>query len=185
MKRIGRGLRRSLTYANIAATLALFVAMGGTAAAAVMITNNNQVAQNTISGHQPPSGKHANLISGSVNATDLSPGVKSSFQDQCPVGLSLGRDICYEPNLRTAATQSAALQACENAFLRLPDAGELADVFNYVGAPQPDEWTSMYYLLNGNFEGDTLAYTSSRAVTRGTVLSSVSLAYRCVSNPTN
>ena len=32
------------------------------------------MAQNTISGHKPPSGKHSNLIAGSVNATDLATG---------------------------------------------------------------------------------------------------------------
>jgi hypothetical protein len=62
---------RHLTYANVVSTLALVFAMGGTAAAAVMITSNKQVAPNTISGHTPPSGDHANVIAGSINNTDL------------------------------------------------------------------------------------------------------------------
>jgi hypothetical protein len=57
--------------AMVVALIALFVALGGTAAAAVIITDNSEVAQGTISGHKPPSGKHANIIAGSVNATDL------------------------------------------------------------------------------------------------------------------
>jgi Sulfatase-modifying factor enzyme 1 len=64
-------LRSHLTYANVMATLAVFIALGGTATAAVIITSNSQVAQNTISGHKPPSGKHSNLIAGSVNGTDV------------------------------------------------------------------------------------------------------------------
>jgi hypothetical protein len=67
-------IRARLTYANVMATLAVFIALGGTAAASVIITSNTQVASNTISGHHPPSGKHANLIAGSVNAQDLANG---------------------------------------------------------------------------------------------------------------
>jgi hypothetical protein len=64
-------LRSSLTYANVMATLAVFIALGGSATAAVIITSNSQVAQGTISGHKPPAGKHANIITGSVNGTDV------------------------------------------------------------------------------------------------------------------
>jgi hypothetical protein len=59
----------------IVACVALFVALGGTATAVTyVVSSNSQVAPGTISGHQPPSGKHANLINQSVNATDLAPG---------------------------------------------------------------------------------------------------------------
>ena len=65
-------LRSHLTFANVASLIALFVALGGgTAFAAVIITSNSQVAGGTISGHHPPSGKHANIISNSVNGQDV------------------------------------------------------------------------------------------------------------------
>lgn len=64
-------IRPRLTYANVMATAAVFLALGGTALGAVIITDNSQVAQGTISGHHPPSGKHPNIISGSVNGTDV------------------------------------------------------------------------------------------------------------------
>ena len=65
-------LRSHLTFANVASLIALFIALsGGTAFAAVIITSNSQVAQNTISGHHPPSGKHANIINGSVSNKDV------------------------------------------------------------------------------------------------------------------
>jgi len=58
----------------IVACVALFVALGGTGLAATyVVSSNSQVGPNTISGHQPPTGKHANIIGGSVNATDLAP----------------------------------------------------------------------------------------------------------------
>ena len=45
---------RKLTYANVMATAAVIIALGGTATAAVVVTSNSQVASNTISGHKPP-----------------------------------------------------------------------------------------------------------------------------------
>jgi Sulfatase-modifying factor enzyme 1 len=69
---------RRPSHATVIAYLALFVALGGTAMASVIITSNSQVANNTISGHKPPSGKHPNIIGGSVNGTDLATGAVSS-----------------------------------------------------------------------------------------------------------
>ncbi len=66
-----QGFRRRLTYANVMATLALLVALGGTASAAVIISTNHQVGQHTISGHNPPAGDHANIIARSVDGADL------------------------------------------------------------------------------------------------------------------
>jgi len=36
-------IRKHLTYANVMATLAVFIALGGTALASVIITSNSQV----------------------------------------------------------------------------------------------------------------------------------------------
>jgi hypothetical protein len=69
-----RRITGHLTYANVMATVAVFIALGGTALASVIVTDNSEVAANTISGHNPPSGDHANIISGSVSTVDLEPG---------------------------------------------------------------------------------------------------------------
>ncbi len=185
MKRFGHAIRAHLTYANIVATLALVFATGGTAAAALIITSNSQVAANTISGHKPPKGKHANLIAGSVNATDLSSGVKSSLKVHCPAGLQQGGDLCFDPSPRADTGFVAALAACENAGLRLPSAGELAEVFQHTGAPEPLEWTSTFF-DNGVFSAAVLGDTSSREFTMGSDPLSNSLSsFRCVATPTN
>jgi hypothetical protein len=57
--------------AMVIACIALFVALAGTAAGAVVITSNSQVAKDTISGHKPPSGEHSNIIGGSVIGQDV------------------------------------------------------------------------------------------------------------------
>jgi hypothetical protein len=67
-----RRIRSHLTYANVMATLAVFLVLGGgTALASYVVSSNSQVGPNTISGHKPPSGDHANVIPGSVNGQDV------------------------------------------------------------------------------------------------------------------
>src|SRR5436190_7797219 len=67
-----RRIRSHLTYANVISTLTLFLVLGGsTALAAYVVTSNSQIAPGTVSGHKPPTGKHANIIAGSINGTDI------------------------------------------------------------------------------------------------------------------
>lgn len=68
-------MRSHLTYANVMATLAVFLVLGGgTALAAYVISSNSQIGPGTVSGHKPPSGKHANIILGSISSGDLALG---------------------------------------------------------------------------------------------------------------
>jgi hypothetical protein len=58
--------------AMIVACIALFVALGGTATAVTyVVSSNSQIGPGTVSGHKPPTGKHANIIAGSVNGLDV------------------------------------------------------------------------------------------------------------------
>src|SRR3954453_7178832 len=64
--------RPRLTYTNVTATLALFIALGGTALAAGYIVNTNaDIAPNTVSGALPPSGAHGNIMADSVGGADI------------------------------------------------------------------------------------------------------------------
>jgi hypothetical protein len=61
-----------LTFANVVSLAALFVALGGTATAVTyVVSSNSQIGPNTVSGHKPPTGKHSNLIAGSINGQDV------------------------------------------------------------------------------------------------------------------
>jgi hypothetical protein len=67
-----RRIRQHLTYANVMATLAVFLVLGGgTAFAAYVVSSNSQIGPGTVSGHHAPSGKHANIIAGSINGQDV------------------------------------------------------------------------------------------------------------------
>jgi hypothetical protein len=58
--------------AMVVACVALFVALGGTAlATSLVVSSNKQVGPNTISGHNPPSGDHANVVAHSIDGKDL------------------------------------------------------------------------------------------------------------------
>lgn len=66
-----RRISGRLTYANVVATAALFIALGGTAAASFIVSSNSQIGPDTVSGAKPPSGDGANIIAGSIFTTDL------------------------------------------------------------------------------------------------------------------
>ena len=72
-------IRSHLTYANVMVTILAFLVLGGgTAVAAFVVSSNSQIAPGTVSGHKPPSGKHPNVIPGSINAEDLAAGAVST-----------------------------------------------------------------------------------------------------------
>src|SRR3954453_5848594 len=55
----------------VVACVALFVALGGSAMAAYVVSSNSQVGPGTISGSTPPSGAHDNIIDGSISSADI------------------------------------------------------------------------------------------------------------------
>jgi hypothetical protein len=66
------GRLRSHVRQQFVGYVALFVALGGTAAAAgYVVSNNGQLGPKTVSGSAPPSGKHDNVIPGSLTGLDI------------------------------------------------------------------------------------------------------------------
>jgi hypothetical protein len=102
-------IRSHLTYANVVATLSLFLVVGGgTALASYVVSSNSQIAPGTVAGHNAPTGKHSNIIQGSVNAQD----VAAANKDGTPTTPSLrtlgtgGREAAAgnDPRLSNART---------------------------------------------------------------------------------
>lgn len=73
-----RRIARHLTYANVMATAAVFIALGGSASAAFIITSNSQIGPGTVSGAKPPAGDGPNIIAGSIFTSDLAPSAVAS-----------------------------------------------------------------------------------------------------------
>jgi hypothetical protein len=115
------------SHAVVVAYLALFVALGGTATAVTyVVSSNSQVGPGTISGHKPPTGKHANVIAGSVNGQDVADNsvrgadVLESTLGQVPsatlggLGGQPGNDFPCDPESTTFTG------ACASADVTLP-----------------------------------------------------------------
>jgi hypothetical protein len=184
-----RRIRRHLTFANVVSVIALFVALGGTALAATIITKNSQVRRGTISGHHPPKGDHPNIIGGSLSGTDLSSKLKGSLRVHCPNGMRRAGDLCFEDSLRADASLEDALKACADARRRLPTLAELAVVFENSGAPQADQWVAAQWTTSNPYSlsGGLLGEDSSRHFIygRGGATPTYKSPYRCVSTPTS
>jgi hypothetical protein len=146
-------IRERLTYANVMSTLAVVIALGGTATAAVIVSSNNQIAGNTISGHQPPQGDHPNIIQSSINGKDVAresltgadiandnpEGTGSPPIQTCqPVRLDRYGRICADDTDAQLRDWFEANDYCAARGLRLPSPGEayyLANNFAIDGYP--------------------------------------------------
>lgn len=127
--------------AMIVACAALFVALGGTATAVTyVVSSNSQVGPGTISGHKPPSGKHANIIAGSINGTDIAD---RSGVDTCPPTLTVKLGPICAGGDGVARVWIDALHYCSGLGLRLPTIAEgvtLAENYDVPGVAAGQEF---------------------------------------------
>jgi hypothetical protein len=83
-----------------------------------------------------------------------------------------------------------ATKICARAQLRLPNAGELALVFDHLGAPQPDQWVAnAYFDANGSndsaYGGVIFSDANRNVFAKRTSLNSTDVGFRCVTSATN
>ena len=193
-------LRDRLTYANVVATLALFLALGGvsyglTVGSGAIINNsvrtqdlrNNDIRSkdirnrtivgrdvltNTITGLQV---REASL--GKVADADKLDGQESvTFRDRCPAGTLLHAGACFETVPRDEAGLRAAARTCGAANRRLPTWVELESLRQEPSVTMADPE------LTANLSGATSVFTMdpddpTTADTRGFA---VETGYRCV-----
>jgi hypothetical protein len=140
------------------------------------------------SGHAPFTVSSGAAKVANLNADKLDGLDSTQLRLHCPAGLQLAGDVCFEPTLRPVANYVTALATCASAQRRLPTDGELALVFDHVGAPQQIEWTSSHFFDGNNFAAATLFDDQSRVihlVTTSPADGNPSDPYRCVTSPTN
>jgi hypothetical protein len=126
-------IRRHLTYANVISTLTLFLVLGGgTALAAYVVSSNSQIGPGTISGHKPPTGKHANIIAGSINGQDIAD---RSGVDTCQAPLTAKYGpICVGTD-GGRRDWSDSLNYCASFGLRLPSVAEAVTLAKKYDVP--------------------------------------------------
>jgi hypothetical protein len=201
-----RRIRAHLTYSNVMSTIAVFgVLAGGSAWAASKIGTNEiepgavtakklhknavttkKIKDDAVTGDKAkessfgrvPDAAHAD------DATKLDGQPASDYRLHCPGDLDRAGDLCYEVDTRPAASYAGALKACALDQRRLPDAGELALVFDHLSAQQPYQWTVGYF-TDGVSLAPVLGQTSSRdlLVTANSLPGNT--AFRCVTSATN
>ena len=197
-------LRDRLTYANVVATLALFLALGGVSYGALSIgsrsiVNNSvrtqdlrnndirsrdirnrtiigrDVLTNTITGLQV---REPSL--GKVPDADKLDGQESAtFRVGCPTGTVAHAGACFEPTPRAAQTVKAASRTCGAANRRLPLWSELESLRQEAGVTIADPE------LTANLSGATNVITIDPAGTQATQLSSTTAGFRCVAPLSN
>lgn len=127
---------------------------------------------------------HAKLAD---NASNLGGHPASDYRLHCPGNLAHAGDLCFEFDLRSSASYKAALKDCALDQRRLPSDGELAQVFDHLGAPQPKQWVAGHYrITNGGQDiASLLGNTPSRDVTFDVVDVNSAIPFRCVTSATN
>jgi len=168
-------IRSRLTYANVVATLALFLVLGGgTALASYVISSNSQVGPGTISGHKPPTGKHANIIPGTLNSFDVADNSLTgadirnrSGVDTCepPFTARYGR-ICAGSDGQ-ARNWPGAQYYCANRGLRLPSSTEALALALHYDVPWVDGaqwfWAEEEIFISGDHFARTVADDGGQA----------------------
>jgi hypothetical protein len=197
-------LRGRLTYSNVVATLALFVALGGSSYAALTVTGKNvrngsltgkDVKRNSLIGRQIREGRLA-TVPRALNSARVGGLSAQQLLLKCPDGTLPTADVCVETQPRPAATYDTAARACARTDStrtpgrRLPTHGELRNAFDFdqVGPLAPGgELTGEVYPSNARPGEVAVLYMTDELGRVGLVEDRFGneKAYRCVADPLN
>ncbi|MGE0503800.1 MAG: hypothetical protein AB7P38_00115 [Solirubrobacterales bacterium] len=198
-----RALRSRLTYANVTATLALFVALGGSSYAAIKISGR-QIKPHTITAHNIKRDslngrviKESKLgvVPRARNASRLDGVSAERLLVRCPEGTIPAADTCVEVQARPPLPFHSALLECASTDnqagpgRRLPTYGELAMALTHteIALAPGGELTSEVY-PSSSVPGlvDALYVTSeSGAVALTPDTAAGAKSFRCVADPRN
>jgi hypothetical protein len=193
-----RRLVNHLSYANVVATLALIVALGGTSYAAIHI-GSRQIVNNSVRSKDVRNGTLVgkDVRNKSLSGRDIEPGGIAGLQvdearlgpvpnalrfqgrvlDQlivgCPDPNQLSGSLCIEKTPRPPAGFSTADSQCGDVRGRLP---LFVELYNSGYDPTIPEWTSNILSATGD-DVTTLVYGGS---TMASSVTNVSRPYRCV-----
>jgi hypothetical protein len=195
-------LRRRLTYANVMATVAVFIALGGSSYAALTITGRNvtngsltfrDLKRDTLGGGRI---KESQLgeVRRARNANRLNGVTASRLLVRCPERTTPVSDVCVETAARAPASYATAVIVCEGVDRgrglgrRLPSHDELATAIGEPGVALAagGELTRNVYpsatpgRLNVLFITDDVG---SVGLTTNTAAGAK--AFRCVADPLN
>jgi hypothetical protein len=193
--------RQHFTYANVMATLAVFIALGGSSYAALNLTGRDirngsltyrELKRNTLGGTRIKESR-LGKVRRARNADRLNGLSAGRFLVRCPTDTVPVSDVCVEMTARPPAPYQTAAVACEEVNRRttpgrrLPSHDELITAIgdNGIALTAGGELTrNVYPAANGQV--DVLVVTDaggSVALTSNTAAGAKS--FRCVTDPLN
>jgi hypothetical protein len=200
-------IRRRLTYANMMATIAVFIALGGSSYAALTITgrdvrNNSltgrDVRNNSLTGRDVKEGR-LGTVRRARKANRLGGLTAGQLQQRCPAGTVHSVGACVERTSRPALPYSTAVSTCQTeAFKgfaegagRLPSWAELYRTVNRGGDPAltaPGELTAD--VADARPDGTVMVIVMTTPTGRSTLVPDSGMEggarpYRCAMDPAN
>ena len=198
-----QALRRRLTYANVMATLAVFIALGGSSYAALTVTGRNvkngslsfrDLRRDTLGGSRINESR-LGTVRRARNADRLDGVTADRLLVRCPEGTFPVSNVCVETAARGAAPYGTAAVICEGTDRsagpgrRLPSHDELMTAIGEPGialAPGGELTRNVY--PSGSVAGEVeVLFVSSNAggvgITPNTAAGAK--AFRCVADPRN
>ena len=196
-------LRRRLTYANVMATLALFVALGGSSYAALTVTGRNikngslsfrDLRRDTLGGSRIKESR-LGTVRRARNADQLNGITADRLLVRCPEGTFPVSDVCVETAARGPAAYGTAAVTCESTDRnagpgrRLPSHDELTTAIGDAGitlAPGGELTRNVFPSASEPGRVDVLYVitdTGGVGITPNTAAGAK--AFRCVADPRN
>jgi uncharacterized protein YjbI with pentapeptide repeats len=133
-----RRLLRRPAHATVVAYLALFVALGGSAMAAFVVSSNSQIGPNTIYGAVKPSSANDNIVDGSISPSDIAASSLGGgrIKDGSLTGADLAASSLTGSRIQDGTLTGADLgantlsgtQINESTLARVPDSAALGGV---------------------------------------------------------
>jgi len=139
-------IKDRLTYANVMATIAVFVALGGTAVAAKLVLPKNSVTSKSVKdgslkGKDLAKGTitGANVAKNTLNADNIN---QASLVLPCPSGTTKAAGICFDSSERASQGLDGAMTTCAQANRFLPTVAELRTLHVQAGVSVNGEQAS-------------------------------------------
>jgi hypothetical protein len=196
-------LRRRLTYANVMATLAVFIALGGSSYAALTVTGRNvkngslsfrDLRRDTLGGSRINESR-LGTVRRARNAARLDGVTADRLLVRCPEGTFPVSNVCVETAARGPAPYGTAAVICEGTDRsagpgrRLPSHDELMTSIGEPGialAPGGELTRNVY--PSGSVAGEVeVLFVNSNAGSVGITPNTAvgAKAFRCVADPRN
>jgi hypothetical protein len=188
-------LRKRLTYANVMATIAVFLCLGGATAVAAGTLGKNTVGPRQLKAKAVTTGKLADnavdgakVANGSLTGADINVGALGTVPTAsvaarageagtvgghaaaCPAGTTLIRGLCFDSVANPSLpTQAAAAEACAAKGGWLPSATDLYAVRGILnlgtGVGDEHQYTDIVYANTAGSDYSTVVVDGTGAIT--------------------